>query len=228
MIKETTKNLYQCEAEKEGKSDSDEFDIEETCDIQNPSSDSGDEETPKISITSIIGIHQPRTLKLKGHIKNNNVVVLFDTGSSHNFIDVSVAKRLNLFIYLVLNMKVMVADGKKIEKVGKCHKVKLQIQEYNLESEFYVVPLGGVDAILGIQWLQTLGTYSTNHQEHFIMFKFQGEIYKLYGFQTPRTQIVSPHKMEKLIRKGAPTYVVQCQEMELLTLEVLKPDHPEI
>ena len=58
----------------------------------------------------------------------------------------------------------MVAYGKKIEKVGKFHKVKLQIQDYNLESEFYVVPLGGVDAVLGIQWLETLGTYSANRQ----------------------------------------------------------------
>ena len=70
-------------------------------------------------------------------------------------------------------MKVMVADGKKIEKVGKCHKVKLQIQDYNLESEFYAVPLGGVDAVLEIHWLQTLGTYSENHQEHFIRFKWK-------------------------------------------------------
>ena len=29
-------------------------------------------------------------------------------------------------------MKVMVAYGKKTENVGKCHKVKLQMQEYNL------------------------------------------------------------------------------------------------
>ena len=40
-------------------------------------------------------------------------------------------------------MKVMVVDGKKIENVGRCHKVKLQMQEYNLESDFYAVPLGG-------------------------------------------------------------------------------------
>lgn len=67
-------------------------------------------------------------------------------------------------------MKVMVADSKKIEKVGKCHKVKLQIQDFNLESPFFTVPLGGVDVVLGIQWLHTLGTYSANHQEQFISF----------------------------------------------------------
>ena len=70
------------------------------------------------------------------------------------------------------NMKVMLVDSKKIEKVGKCHKVKLQIQDYNLESSFYTVPLGGLDVVLGIQWLQTLGTYSAQ-------CKPSKEIYKI-------------------------------------------------
>lgn len=44
----------------------------------------------------------------------------------------------------------------------------------NLESELYTIPLGGVNVVLEIQWLQTLGTYSVNHQKHFIKFKCQG------------------------------------------------------
>jgi hypothetical protein len=53
-------------------------------------------------------------LKLKGHIKKDNVTVLIDTGSTHNFIDINVARNLKLFLYPVPNMKVMVADDKKI------------------------------------------------------------------------------------------------------------------
>ena len=140
LKKETTKNLYQCEAKEEDKSDSDESDIEETRDIENPLSYSEDEETPKISIASITGIHQPQTLKLKGHIKNNNVVVLFDTGSIHNFIDVSVAKKLNLFIYPVPNMKVMVADGKKIKKVGNATKLSYKYKTITLSQNFMQCP----------------------------------------------------------------------------------------
>ena len=41
---------------------------------------------------------------------------------------------MNHWIYIVPNMNAMVADGNKIEKVGKCHKVKLQLQNYNLAS----------------------------------------------------------------------------------------------
>ena len=95
-------------------------------------------------------ISQPQRLKLKGHIKKNNVMVLIDTGSTHNFLDSTIAKRLNIFTFPMPNMKVMVAEGKKIEKVGQCHKVKLQIQDFNLESPFYTVPLGGVDVVIGI------------------------------------------------------------------------------
>ena len=152
-------------------------------------------------------------MKLKGHIKKDNVTVLIDTGSTHNFIDINIARNLKLFVYPVPDMKVMVADGKKIENVGKCHKVKLQIRDFNLESEFYTVTLGGVDVVLGVQWLQTLGTYSVNHQEHFIKFKWQGQNYKLYGFQPPQTQVISSQQMEKMIRKGATTYFIQCYHM---------------
>ena len=81
-------------------------------------------------------------------------MVLLDTGSTHNFLDSTMAKKLNIFTFPMPNMKVMVADGKKIEKVGKCHKVKLQIQNFNLESPFYTMPLQGVDVVSGIQLIQ--------------------------------------------------------------------------
>lgn len=63
-------------------------------------------------------------------------MVLIDIGSTHNFVDMNLGKRLNLFIYPMSNMKGKVADGKKIENVGKCYKVKLQTQSNNLESLF--------------------------------------------------------------------------------------------
>ena len=140
--------------------------------------------------------------------------MLVDTESTHNFLDIRVARKLMLFVHPIPNMKVMVADGKKIEKVGKCHKVKLQIQDFKLESELYTLPLGGVDIIMGFQWLQTLGTYSANHQKHFIKFKWQGKNYKLHGFQPPGTQVVSSQQMDKLILKRASPYVIQFHQME--------------
>ena len=64
-----------------------------------------------------------------------------------------------------------------------------------------------------------MGTYSTNHQEHFIEFHSFGKTHKLYGFQPPPTQLVTSDQTEKLLQKGALAYILQCQEMELLTCE---------
>ena len=86
------------------------------------------DDTEKISLAAITGISQPQTLKLKGHIKKNNATILIEFGTTRNFINVNLAKVFNLIIFSVTNMKVMEADGKKIDNVGRCHKVKLQIQ----------------------------------------------------------------------------------------------------
>lgn len=96
-----------------------------------------EENMPRISLAYITGIAQPQTLKLKRHIKKHNVIVLTDSGSTHNFINVSVAKRLNIFAYPVANLNVMVADGKRIDGVGKRHKVKMQLNKYEMEHNFY-------------------------------------------------------------------------------------------
>ena len=64
-----------------------------------------------------------------------------------------------------------------------------------------------------------MGTYSANHQEHFIEFHAFGKTHKLYGYQPPPTQLVTSHHMEKLCWKDTPAYIPQCQEMEILTSE---------
>jgi hypothetical protein len=147
----TQKKLYTCEEEKDDESDSAESINEEMANFQNDALDIIKYNTPRISLVVITRITQSQTFKLKGHIKNDNVTILIDTRSNHNFLDIKIARKLRLFLYLVLDIKVMVADGKKIGNVGKFHKVKLQIQDFNLELELYTIPLGGLYVVLGVQ-----------------------------------------------------------------------------
>jgi hypothetical protein len=59
---------------------------------QEPSQDenveaiSSEELTPTISCNALVGIRTPQTLKIEGYIKNKKVIVLIDSGSTHNFI----------------------------------------------------------------------------------------------------------------------------------------------
>jgi len=78
-----------------------------------------------------------------------------------------------LFVYPVTNFHVLVTNGGSIACVGKCHNIKLSMEEYNLEIPMYVIPIGGVYGVLRIQWLSTIGTISTNYKELFMIFELE-------------------------------------------------------
>jgi len=51
----------------------------------------------------------------------------------------------------------MVANGETINSSRKCHNIKLTIGEYVLNSPIISIQMGGVDVVLGVLWLQSLG-----------------------------------------------------------------------
>jgi hypothetical protein len=64
----------------------------------------------------------------------------------------------------------MIADGGTINCSGKCHSIKLNMGEYFLDSPMISIQMGGVDVVLGVQWLQSLGTMALNFQYLFMRF----------------------------------------------------------
>ena len=128
-----------------------------------------------ISCNALAGITTPQTIKIEGQIKKKKVIVLIDSGSTHNFIHCKVAKELNCFLYPAPECQVMVANGGTINCSGKCHNIKLSMGEYVLTSPMLSIPMGGADVVLGVQWLQSLGTIAFNFQELFIKFSTEGK-----------------------------------------------------
>jgi hypothetical protein len=137
---------------------------------QEPSQDenveaiSSEELNPTISCNSWARISTPQTLNIEGYIKNKKVIVLIDSGSTHNFIHYKLAKGLNFFVYPVPECQVMIADGGTINCSGKCNKINLTMGEYVMISPMITIPMGGADVVVGIQWLQSLGTMAFNFQ----------------------------------------------------------------
>ena len=112
----------------------------------------------------LVGITTPQTLKIEGYIKNKKVIVLIDSGSTNNFIHCKIAKELNCFLYPAPKCQVVVANGGTINCCWRCHNIKLSMWECVLNSPLLSIPMGGADVVLGIQWLQSLGTIAFNFQ----------------------------------------------------------------
>jgi len=104
-----------------------------------------------ISCNAWARITTPQTIKIEGPIKNKKVIVLIDSGSTHNFIHCKIAKELNCFLYLAPKCQVMVTNGGMIICFGKCDNIKLSMGEYVLKSPMLSIPMGGADVLLGVQ-----------------------------------------------------------------------------
>jgi hypothetical protein len=107
--------------------------------------------------------------------KRKKVIVLIDSGSTHNFIHYKLSKALNYFVYLAPEFQVMIADGGTINCSGKCNKINLTMGEYVMNIPMISIPMGGANVVLGIQWLQSLGTMAFNFQELFMKFSLEGK-----------------------------------------------------
>ena len=75
----------------------------------------------------------------------------------------------------------MIADGGIINCLGKCHNINLAMGEYVLNSPMIYIPMGTANVILGVQWLQSLGTLAFHFQKNFMKFSWEGKEYELNG-----------------------------------------------
>jgi hypothetical protein len=104
---------------------------------------------PVISLNALTGFSTPQTLKLIGYIKHRKVIILVDSGSTHNFIHCCIAQETNLYICVVNNFQIMIANGGSMKCGGRCENACLQIGEYHMKSHMFSIDMGGCDIVLG-------------------------------------------------------------------------------
>ena len=63
--------------------------------------------------------------------------------------------------------------------------------EYVLTSQMLSIPMGGADVVLGVQWLQSLGTIIFIFQEIFLNFVSKGKEVELRGIEGNSGKIIS-------------------------------------
>ena len=132
-------------------------DYDEDGDIQMEIEDVCENATPKISLHAMARDQAPETMRVWGSIKGKSVVILIDSGSTHNFINAKTAQRVNLNPIANSTLKVIVASGEQLVSSGKCTQINFKLQRIPFTIDFFILPMEGYDMVLGTQWLRTLG-----------------------------------------------------------------------
>lgn len=96
----------------------------------------------EIYVHAMIGVKGPRTIWLGSWIRNRRVIVLIDNGSSHNFINQELSKKINLKVETVEPFHVKVANGEKIVCTQQYRAVPIRIQGITITADLFSLPLG--------------------------------------------------------------------------------------
>lgn len=121
--------------------------------------------------------------------------------STHNLIHFKISKELNCFLYWAAKCQMMVANGGTINFFVKCHNITISMGGYVLNSPIISIRMGGIDVILRIQWLQSLGMINFIFQELFLKFFWEGKEFQLRGITRKPWKILISNGMTKLFKK---------------------------
>ena len=113
------------------------------------------EEEVEITLYALTGTCTPGTIRVRGKVNGNVLVIVIDTSSTHNVVDASLVSGLQLRVDVSKVLEVKVANGSVVKTQGFCSSVPMCIQGVEFCIQFHVLALGGCDAMLGTQWLST-------------------------------------------------------------------------
>lgn len=84
-------------------------------------------------------------------IGSQPIVILVDSGSTHNFLDPQLARQLNLNICEEPQFQVKIANGEKLLNKWKCEASVVKVQGNKFSISFHLLLLGGCEMVLGVQ-----------------------------------------------------------------------------
>lgn len=114
-------------------------------------------ENAKITLRSILGFSAKGTMKLKGTVKDKEVLVLIDSSATHNFIHQRIVNELELPISGKMKFGVVIGNGTELRGQGVCRSIEVKLTDLVVMADFLAIELGQMDVILGMQWLCTTG-----------------------------------------------------------------------
>lgn len=135
----------------------------------------------QLSELSSHGLDSYQTMKFSGRIEASSIKIMVDRGASHCFIADHMATSLGVEITSTATFAVRLGNGSKMRSGGICQNVKLDLASEEFILSCYVFPLRGVDLILGISWLASLGEVKANWRELTMEFTLSGRLVQLQG-----------------------------------------------
>ncbi|PKI61860.1 hypothetical protein CRG98_017758 [Punica granatum] len=175
------------------------------------------EETPSphISLHALLGTRSCQTMRVVGIMGKRLLHILVDSGSTHNFLNEEVGRKLGCQTELMSAVRVAVANGNELKCERVCKKFRWRMQGKEYVADMLLLPLESYDMVLGVQWLATLGDILWNFRELQMKFVVDGKDIVLQGKNSEELKTIREEQMEKLLQKKNQLDTVQLCTLEL-------------
>jgi hypothetical protein len=117
---------------------------------------------PKITLHALASWTPPKTMRVSAKMGSHEVMVIIDNGLTHNFISNHLASMLRLPVIPTESFHVRVANGERLTCQGRYDKVQVELQGTTFYLIFFSLPLTGLNLVLGVHWLEMLGSVVCN------------------------------------------------------------------
>ena len=151
-----------------------------------------------------------------GRIRDQDAFMLFDPGSTHNFISIELAQRLGISTdELGPALEACGAfKGQEVPVTPLIGKLRLHVQGYTDNEEFFISPLGNKDVILGAPWFHRVYAKLEFPSRVITISTRDREIKIRTEAKAQTIPIVSSNSIQKLMKSSLFAYMIVVQSSQ--------------
>ncbi|KAA0038303.1 transposon Tf2-1 polyprotein isoform X1 [Cucumis melo var. makuwa] len=173
----------------------------------------------ELSINSVVGLNDSGTMKVRGKLLGEEVIILIDCGATHNFVSEKLVKKLILPIKETTHYGVILGSRAAVQGKGICEKLEVQLNSWKIVEDFLPLELGGVDVILGMQWLYSLGVTTIDWKNLSLSFSVDGKVVNIKGDPSLTKARISLKNMMKNWEDKDTGFLIECRSLEVKVVE---------
>lgn len=183
--------------------DNEELDMEEG-EAQVMLNEEGDEvDDGELSVMSLMGLvatrgQETKPMKLKGTLQGVPILLLVDSGATHNFISQKLVRAMGWQVEETTPLHIKLGDGYKAKTQGECKGVVIELEQIQIEIDACLFDLDGIDIVLGMAWLNTIGEMWVDWPRQIMRFRYDSQWVELRG----ASSVVNHHSaLQSLLSK---------------------------
>lgn len=140
----------------------------------------------ELSVMSLLGLpatrgQETRTIRLRGKIQDVPILLLVDSGATHNFISQKLVRAMGWQVNDTTSLHIKLGDGYKAKTRGECKGVRIELEKIEFEIDAFLFDLDGIDIVLGMAWLNTIGEIRVDWPRQIMRFRYDNAWVELRG-----------------------------------------------